>query len=59
MQGGHVFNFKKIRVLAYENNSRKRKLRVAVEIIKHPNTVNFKRDSEKIGVMYSNVINDV
>lgn len=52
----HNFNFDKVSVLARENNSRKRKLREAIEIMKSKNAVNFKTDTDKLGTMYGTVI---
>lgn len=56
---GHHFDFEKASILAYEKNNKKRKLREVAEIIKNKNTVNYKRDSEKMDTMYSSVINNL
>ena len=56
---GHHFSFDKASILAYETNTKKRKLREVAEIIKHKNIVNYKRDSEKLATMYTAVINAV
>ena len=52
---GHRFNFKNTRILLHENNTRKRKFREIIEILKHK-SVNFKADSSKLGPMYGPII---
>ena len=50
---GHTFDFENTSILAYEGNTKKRKIRKVIEIINEKNSLNFKRDSEKLGAMYA------
>lgn len=59
METGHLFDFNRPKILASENNTRKRKIREAIEIIKHDNSINFKRDSENLSRAYASVINRI
>lgn len=51
----HKFNFEKVEILAYENNTKKRKIREFIEIVKY-DTVNFKKDTDKLGSTYNAII---
>jgi len=54
---GHKFNFDETKILLFESNSRKRKIRKVIEIIKY-NFVNFKSDSARVGSVYGSIFMD-
>ena len=54
---GHKFEFDNTKILLSESNTRKRKIREVIEIIKN-NTINFETDSARIGSIYAPVICD-
>ena len=49
-----MYNFEDTSMLAYEYNDKKRKLRGAIEMLKH-DEVNFKLYSEKIRDAYAHI----
>jgi len=51
----HSFNFDKVKILAKESNTKRRKIREVVEIFKHK-TVNFKTDTVNIRDAYGDII---
>lgn len=55
----HQFNFDKVKILAYEENCKKRKIREIIEIIKNENNTNFKGDTLRMEPFYSSLINNV
>lgn len=54
---GHSFDFDKTKIVCFEENEQKRKMREAIEIVKRGNTaVNFKTDSCKMSNTYSPIL---
>jgi NAD-dependent SIR2 family protein deacetylase len=56
VEKGHSFDFENTNIVWFEENEKKRKLREAIEIVKRPNTVNFKTDSDHVNAIYSPVL---
>lgn len=55
---GHNINVKKASILCFEENDKKRKVREAVEILKHDEAINFKTDVHGVIGMYSPILKD-
>lgn len=53
---GHSFNFTETKVLKSENNKRKRELFETIEIIKNPNSINFKADTKHLSIIYNGIL---
>lgn len=54
---GHIPHFSEVKILHSERNTRKRLFLEMTEIIKHPNSLNKKKDTQDLSVIYSNLIN--
>ena len=53
---GHMFDFEGAKILCFEENERKRKVREAIEIIKQEDAINFKTDISHINGIYSPIL---
>lgn len=56
LETGHKFSFIETKIVGTENNDKKRKILEVVNILKEPNAVNFKTDSQGLSNVYTTLI---